>query len=187
MPTGRKFQSSPKPKPTFRNIRIGLFTHFQSLSCLKKPKALVSSLEAHIFHIAQGDVCLSSLTGVNEAQQASVKNSGGKKRSRGGLLPILALLSSLPQRKVVPSSVCQVSYSLVSGSVAVCPWIEMQSDHWQHCWVQVRLNRVLSQKPSIPYAWSKSQRRGTHFIYMKHLVALDFKGASPLLQQGHLY
>lgn len=72
MPTGRKFQSSPNPKPTFRNIRFSLFTHFQSLLCLKQPKALVSRLEVCIFHIAQGDVCLSSLTGVNEAQQALI-------------------------------------------------------------------------------------------------------------------
>lgn len=72
MARGRKFQSSSNPKYTFRNIRFGLFTHFQSLLCLKQPKALVSRLEACIFHIAQGGVCLSSPTGVNEAQQVLI-------------------------------------------------------------------------------------------------------------------
>lgn len=58
--------------PNLRSETLDLvYLHICSRSCVyRKPKSLVSSLEACIFHIAQGDVCLSSLTRVSEAQQS---------------------------------------------------------------------------------------------------------------------
>lgn len=93
----------------------------------------------------------------------------------------LALLSLLPQRQASPQF-------YLPSVLLPCPWLTywMAMDRntassCQHCWVQVTFNMVLSQRPSTCCVSTKSQRRGIHLIYVQHVVATDFKGASPFL------
>ena len=131
----------------------------------------------HISH--SSGRCLFKQSDRSQWSSTSPSKKHKKKNPKKACFLFSPSLICCPKERQVHSSVCQLSFCLISGSLAVRPWIEIQSVHWQHCWV--------SQRPSIWSAWSKSQRRGTHLIYMKHVVATDFKGASPLLQQGHLY